>query len=75
MQDKELNRATTGVVSSIDISGRTADEIKRGSQTEEKRCFWGIAGSAMLGYLMAVGLLIALLAPLPASADEGGIPA
>jgi hypothetical protein len=74
MQDKELNRATTGVVSSIDISGRTADEIKRGLRKERKRCFCGIASSAILGYLMAVGLLVALVAPLSASADQGGIP-
>jgi FtsZ-binding cell division protein ZapB len=73
MQDKELNRATTGVVSSIDISSRTADEIKRCLQTEEKRGFWR-ANSAILGYLMAIGLLVALLAPLPARADPGGIP-
>ena len=77
MQDRELNRATTGVVSSMDVRGRaTADEIKRGLQNDKKRCFWRIASSAILGYLMAVGLLVALLAPLPASADDGkGIPA
>ena len=76
MQGKDLNRATIGVVSSMDMRGRaTADEIKRGLQNEKKRCFWRIASSAILGYWMAVGLLLALLAPLPASADEGGIPA
>ena len=55
----------------MDISGRAAaDEIKVDLQTEEKRYFWRIATSAILGYLMAVGLLVALLAPLPASADD-----
>jgi len=34
MQERELNRATIGVVSSTDISGpAAADEIKRGLQT------------------------------------------
>src|SRR5260370_2872401 len=77
MHERELNRATIGVVSNMGISGRAAaDEIKRGSQTEEKGSFWRIASSAILGYLAAVGLLVALLAPLPASADDGkGIPA
>jgi hypothetical protein len=77
MHERALNRATIGVVSNMDISGRAAaDEIKRGSQTEEKGSFWRIASSAILGYLAAVGLLIALLAPFPASADDGkGIPA
>jgi trimeric autotransporter adhesin len=71
MQEKELNRATIRVVSSIDISGRAAaDEIKVDLQTEEKRFFWRIASSAILRYFMAVGLLVALLAPLPASADD-----
>lgn len=77
MHERELNRATIGVVSNMGISGRAAaDEIKRGSQTEEKGSFWRIASSAILGYLAAVGLLVALVAPLPASADDGkGIPA
>jgi hypothetical protein len=58
----------------MDMRGRaTAEEIKRGLR-KEKKCFWGIAGSAIPGYLMAVGLLVGLLAPLSASADEGGIP-
>ncbi len=79
MHEKELNRATTEVASSIDISGRaTADEIKRGLQTEEKRGFWGTVSSAIPGYLMAVGLFVALT-PLPASANnddnDNGIPA
>jgi hypothetical protein len=75
MQGKVLNRATVGVVSRMDMRGRaTAEEIKRGLRKEKKRCFWGIAGSAIPGYLMAVGLLVGLLAPLSASADEGGIP-
>jgi hypothetical protein len=75
MQGKVLNRATVGVVSRMDMRGRaTADEIKRGLRKEEKRCFWGIASSAIPGYLMAVGLLVALLAPLSANADPGGIP-
>jgi hypothetical protein len=40
MHEKELNRATTEVASSIDISGQAAaDEIKRGLQTEERRGF------------------------------------
>jgi hypothetical protein len=75
MHEKELNRATTEVASSIDISGQaTADDIKRGLQTEEKRGFWRIVSSAIPGYLMAVGLFVALT-PLPASADDGnGIP-
>ena len=76
MKKGEFNRATIGVVSSMDMRGRaTACEIKRGLQTEKKGCFRGITGSAILGYVMAVALLVALLAPLPASADEGGIPA
>jgi hypothetical protein len=71
MQEKELNRATIRVVSSMDISGRAAaEEIKVDLQTEEKRFFWRIASSAILRYFMAVGLLVALLAPLPASADD-----
>jgi hypothetical protein len=71
MQEKELNRAIIRVVSSIDISGRAAaDEIKVDLQTEEKRFFWRTASSAILRYFMAVGLLVALLAPLPASADD-----
>jgi hypothetical protein len=75
MQGKVLNRTTVGVVSRMDMRGRaTADEIKRGLRKEEKRCFWGIASSAIPGYLIAVGLLVALLAPLSASANEGGIP-
>jgi hypothetical protein len=57
MHGKELNRATTEVASSIDISGQAAaDEIKRGLQTEEKRSFWRIVSSAIPGYLMALGL-------------------
>jgi hypothetical protein len=79
MHEKELNRATTEVASSMDISRKaTADEIKRGLQTEEKRGFWGIVNSAIPGYLMALGLFVALT-PLPASADndnnDKGIPA
>jgi len=42
---------------------------KRGLQTEEKRCSWRIVSSAILGYLMALGLFVALT-PLPASADD-----
>jgi hypothetical protein len=40
MQDKELNRATIRVVSSMDMRGRaTADEIKRGLQNEKNDAF------------------------------------
>jgi hypothetical protein len=75
MQGKALNRAAVGVVSRMDMRGRaTAEEIKRGLRKKKKRCFWGIAGSAISGYLMAVDLLVGLLAPLSASADEGGLP-
>ena len=70
MHERELNCATIEVVSKVGISGRAADGIKRGSQTEEKGCYWRIASSAILGCLMAVGLLVALIAPLPASADD-----
>ena len=71
MHERELNRATIEVVSNLAISGRAAaDGIKRGSQTEEKGCFSRIASSAILGYLMAVGFLVALLAPLPARAED-----
>jgi hypothetical protein len=75
MQGKVLNHATVGVVGKMDIRGRaTADEIKRGLRKEKKRCFWGLASRVIPGCLMAVGLLVALLAPLSASADGGGIP-
>jgi hypothetical protein len=71
MDQRELNRATIEVVSSMGISGRAAaDGINRGSQTEERGCLWPIANSAIRGFVMAIGLLVALLAPLPASADD-----
>jgi hypothetical protein len=70
MHEKELNRAITEVASSIDISGQAAaDEIKRGLQTEERRGFWRIVSSAIPGYLMALGVFVALT-PLPASANN-----
>jgi hypothetical protein len=70
MQRIELNCTTIEVANNREISNRvTADEIKRGLQTEEKRGFWRIVSSAILGYLMALGLFVALT-PLPASADN-----
>jgi hypothetical protein len=70
-----LDRATIGVVSRMDMRCRaTADKIKPGSQNEKNGYFWDIASSAIPGSLLAIGLLVALLAPLPARADEGGIP-
>ena len=70
MQERELNRATIGVVNRKGISGRaTADETNRGLQSGKERSFWRIAGLTSLGSLTVAGLLIAI-APLRADEDK-----
>jgi hypothetical protein len=68
MQERELNCATIGVANGTDISGwATAEDMNRGLRTG--KALGRIAGSSVLGSLMAAGLFVAFT-PMPASADE-----
>jgi len=70
MQRRECSCATIEVANNREISGwMTTDEISRSYRTGKGRSFWRFASSILPGYMMAVGLLVALT-PLPASADD-----
>jgi trimeric autotransporter adhesin len=70
MEERELNRATIGVVNRTDIRGRaTADEMNRGLRTEKERSFWRIASLTFLGSLTVAGLFVAVV-PMPVRADD-----
>jgi hypothetical protein len=70
MQTRELDHATIAVTNTTNISGTvTADEMNRSLRTGKEVSFWRNACSTVLGFLMAVGLLVAL-APMPAHADN-----
>jgi hypothetical protein len=70
MQERQFNSATFELADNGGMSGMAiAVEIKRGLRTQKERSFWRTASSIVLGYLMAVGLLL-FLTPLPARADN-----
>ena len=70
MQTRELDHATIAAANTTNISGTvTADEMNRSLRTGKEVSFWRNACSTVLGFLMAVGLLVAL-APMPAHADN-----
>jgi FtsZ-binding cell division protein ZapB len=70
MEERELNRATVGVVNRTDIRGRvTADEMNRGLRTGKERSFWRIASLTFLGSLTVAGLFVAVV-PMPVRADD-----
>jgi FtsZ-binding cell division protein ZapB len=70
MQERELNRATIGVMNRTDIRGRaTAHEMNRGLRTRKEKSFWRIASLTFLGSLMVAGFFV-VVAPMPAHADN-----
>jgi FtsZ-binding cell division protein ZapB len=70
MEWREFNRATLEVASNTDLSGgTTAEEANRGMRIGRWRSLRDIAGSTVLGSLMAAGLLIEFT-PKPAWAEE-----
>ena len=69
-----LNRATVRVPDRRDISGRlTADSINDDAPTQTKSSLWRVCGLTIFCSVVSVGVL-ASLTPVPARADEGGVP-
>jgi hypothetical protein len=75
MQLAVLNRAAVEVANTTDVSGRvTADSIKDGLYAKKQSSLWRIFGLTIFGSVVSVGVF-AFLAPIPALADAGGVPA
>jgi hypothetical protein len=69
-----LNRATVRVAGTRDISSRlTADSINDGARAQTKSGLWRACRLTILCSVVSVGVL-ASLTPVPARADEGGVP-
>ena len=69
-----LNRATVRVADTRDIRGRlTADSINDDAPTQTKSSLWRVCGLTIFCSVVSVGVL-ASLTPVPARADEGGVP-
>ena len=74
MQYVVLNRATVRVADTRDISSRlTADSINDGARAQTKSSLWRACRLTIFCSVVSVGVL-ASLTPVPARADEGGVP-